>query len=141
MLGGPGGGGGGPRLGGGGGMNELLGVGVEPNGVGAPNGAGLFKPPDGSVGVGFGLTGVDLVAASIAFIFASLSLPASIMPDRIPVRNVEIGINNSKNFWSIGDIALSGCVTKIIEYKTTNTMPVSVSVKQTPMKNFRRAIN
>jgi hypothetical protein len=33
--------------------------------------------------------------------------------DSVPVKNVAIGIINSKNFWSIGEIAFSGCVTKI----------------------------
>ena len=107
MLGGPGGtfGGGGPRFGGGG-INVLVCAGLEPNGVGAdpkgvdaPKGAGLLKPPVGKVGVGFELTVVGRVAASIAFIFASLSsFPANIIPERIPVRNVEIGIKSSKNF-------------------------------------------
>jgi len=77
---------------------------------------GLGCPKDGVDPEGAGETGVGLVAASIAFILASLSpLSANIIPERIPVKNVEIGINISKNFWSIGDIALSGCVTNIIE--------------------------
>lgn len=117
---------GGTLIGGGGGVKEGL--------------AGLLGNEE--VGVGFGDTGAGLVAASRAFILASLSsLPANIIPDRIPVKNVEIGISISKNFWSIGDIALRGCVTNIIEYNTTNTIPVSVSVKHTPIKNLRRAIN
>ena len=59
---------------------------------------------------------VGLVAASIAFIFASLSpLSANIIPDKIPVRKVEIGTSISKNFWSMGEIAFKGCVTKIME--------------------------
>jgi hypothetical protein len=63
------------------------------------------------------------------------------IPDRVPVKNVAIGIINSKNFWSIGLIAFNGCVTKMIEYRTTNTMPVSVRAKQIPIKNFNLAIN
>ena len=57
---------------------------------------------------GAGETGVGLLAASSAFPLRSLSLPANIMPDRVPVKNVAIGIINSKNFWSIGEIAFSG---------------------------------
>jgi hypothetical protein len=57
---------------------------------------------------GAGETGVGLVAASIALPLRSLSLPANIMPDKVPVKNVAIGIINSKNFWSIGEIAFSG---------------------------------
>jgi hypothetical protein len=97
----------------------MLGV----DGVGA---GGLFHP--------------EFAACSAAFC-ASLSLPANIIPDRVPVKNVAIGTINSKNFWSIGEIALSGCVTKISEYNTTNTIPTKVNDKQTPIKNLRRAIN
>lgn len=108
MFGGPGGpddtGG---TLGGGGGAGGVNDA-DEPNGVGAPKGAEDILD-DGIIGlgptlgelddVGFGLTVVGLVAASIAFIFASLSsLPANIIPDKIPVKNVEIGIKSSKNF-------------------------------------------
>jgi len=90
--------------------NTSKGDGELPNGVGAlPNGTeealgdgiiGLGEGLDKPVGaVGFGLTVVGRVAASIAFIFASLSsFPANIMPDKMPVRNVEIGIRSSKNF-------------------------------------------
>ena len=56
-----------------------------------------------------------LFAASNAFALRSLSPPANIIPDSVPVKNVAIGIINSKNFWSIGEIAFNGCVTKIIE--------------------------
>ncbi len=49
-------------------------------------------------GAGAGDTGVGLVAASKAFILASGSLPASIIPDSVPVKNVAIGIISSKNF-------------------------------------------
>ena len=56
-----------------------------------------------------------LFAASNALALKSLSLPANIIPDKVPVKNVAIGIINSKNFWSIGEIAFNGCVTKIIE--------------------------
>ena len=59
-------------------------------------------------GTGAGETGVGLLAASSAFPLRSLSLPANIIPDNVPVKNVAIGIINSKNFWSIGDIAFNG---------------------------------
>ncbi|NDC22871.1 MAG: hypothetical protein EB078_08545 [Proteobacteria bacterium] len=49
-------------------------------------------------GVGAGDTGVGLLAASNAFAFKSLSPPANIIPDNVPVKNVAIGIINSKNF-------------------------------------------
>jgi hypothetical protein len=49
-------------------------------------------------GLGAGDTGVGLLAASNAFPLRSLSLPANIMPDNVPVKNVAIGIINSKNF-------------------------------------------
>ena len=117
----------------------------------APNplDTGAEKPDvEGTLGVkddgsffGAGDTGVGLFAASSAFALRSLSLPANMIPDRVPVKNVAIGIINSKNFWSIGEIAFNGCVTKIIEYRTTKTIPVNVHAKQIPMKNFRRAIN
>ena len=58
------------------------------------------------IGVG-GLSHPLLAACSAAFC-ASLSLPASMIPDRVPVKNVAIGIINSKNFWSIGLIAFKG---------------------------------
>ena len=69
---------------------------------------------DGSLFGGPETTG-GLFAASNAFARNSLSLPANMIPDRVPVKNVAIGIINSKNFWSIGEIAFNGCVTKIIE--------------------------
>ena len=52
--------------------------------------------PPGGVGVG-GLSH-PLFAASNACFCASGLLPASIMPDNVPVRNVAIGIISSKNF-------------------------------------------
>ena len=58
--------------------------------------------------VGAGETGGGLFAASSAFARKSLSLPANIIPDKVPVKNVAIGIINSKNFWSIGLIAFKG---------------------------------
>ena len=67
---------------------------------------------------------------------ASLPVPASMMPLSVPVRNVAMGMISSKNLESTGDIALSGCVTKIMLYNTTNTMPVKVMARQMPMKNF-----
>ena len=69
---------------------------------------------DGSLFGGAETTG-GLFAASNAFPLRSLSLPANMIPDRVPVKNVAIGIINSKNFWSIGEIAFNGCVTNMIE--------------------------
>ena len=87
---------------------------LEPNPLAA--GAGKLgvegmldgKNEPGASLFGAGETGVGLLAASSAFPLRSLSLPANIMPDRVPVKNVAIGIINSKNFWSIGEIAFSG---------------------------------
>ena len=88
---------------------------LEPNGFAAdaekPDVEGKPDEKDeleDETGVGAGETGVGLLAASSAFPLRSLSLPANIMPDRVPVKNVAIGIINSKNFWSIGEIAFSG---------------------------------
>ena len=83
--------------------------------VGVPNVALLLGVNvEGAFGGGPETVG-GLFAASSAFYLRSLSLPASMMPDRVPVKKVAIGIINSKNFWSIGEIAFNGCVTKIIE--------------------------
>jgi hypothetical protein len=101
----------------------------------------LDVPPKLGVDGGAGETVLGLVAACNAIFCASLSPPANIIPDKVPVKNVAIGTINSKNFWSIGEIALSGWVTKIKEYNTTNTIPNKVSDKQIPIKNFSRAIN
>ena len=60
------------------------------------------------VAFGAGDTGVGLVAASSAFACKSLSPPANMIPDSVPVKNVAIGIIISKNFWSIGLIAFNG---------------------------------
>jgi hypothetical protein len=57
----------------------------------------LLNPPELGV-VGAGLTGVDLVAACNAIFCASLSPPANIIPDNVPVKNVAIGTISSKNF-------------------------------------------
>lgn len=114
-------------LGGGG----IVGLGIageptEPGELGGDGGTpGLFTPD----------------AASIALPLKSLSVPANIMPDNVPVRNVAIGMINSKNLLSIGAIAFIGCVTKISEYNTTNTIPTSVNARQIPIKNFNLAIN
>ena len=88
---------------------------LEPNPlvVGAEK-LGVEGKPDEKVeledgaGVGAGDTGVGLLAASSAFPLRSLSLPANMIPDSVPVKNVAIGIINSKNFWSIGEIAFKG---------------------------------
>ena len=102
-------------------MGGLTGGGGIPfNGGGG--GGGTIKPPDGGdigigggaiiglcgnepphveedVGDGIGLTVGLAFAASNAFILASLSsFPANIIPDSVPVKNVAIGIINSKNF-------------------------------------------
>jgi hypothetical protein len=42
--------------------------------------------------------GADLLAASNALALKSLSPPANIIPDNVPVKNVAIGMINSKNF-------------------------------------------
>jgi len=108
--------------------NEFAG-GPEPNGVGAPNEGALGVNGFGAIGGVDDGGGADLEAASIAFALKSLSSPANIIPDNVPVKNVAIGTINSKNFWSIGEIALSGCVTKIREYNTTKTIPFNVNAK------------
>ena len=85
---------------------------LEPNGFAAgaekPVVEGMLDVRDAGSFFGAGETGVGLLAASSAFPLRSLSLPANIMPDSVPVKNVAIGIINSKNFWSIGEIAFSG---------------------------------
>ena len=55
------------------------------------------KPPDDGLGVD-GLGDPPLFAASNAFILASLSPPANMIPGSVPVKNVAIGMINSKNF-------------------------------------------
>ena len=80
---------------------------------------GLENPAGGVLGIGEklgdtlgvdggGETGVGLFAASNAFACKSLSPPANMIPDKVPVKNVAIGIIISKNFWSIGLIAFNG---------------------------------
>ena len=88
---------------------------LEPNppvvgaGAGKPDVEGMLDEKDDAGSLfGAGETGVGLLAASSAFPLRSLSLPANIIPDSVPVKNVAIGIINSKNFWSIGEIAFSG---------------------------------
>ena len=51
---------------------------------------------DGELGAGLG--GAPLFAASRALACRSLSPPASMIPLRVPVKNVAIGIISSKNF-------------------------------------------
>ncbi len=104
------------------------------------------NPPldDPPVDVGVELGGLDhpALAAVSACFCASLSPGlANMIPLSVPVKNVAIGIINSKNFWSIGLIALRGCVTNIKEYRTTNTIPNNVNDRQMPIKNFSRAIS
>ena len=85
---------------------------VVPNGfdTGAEKLDVAEKPDVDGVGsfLGGGETTGGLLAASNAFALRSLSLPANIIPDKVPVKNVAIGIINSKNFWSIGLIAFNG---------------------------------
>ena len=110
--------------------NALGAVAIPAAGVGAgvnPPNAGLLKlavaPPKlalalnplGAGVVGAGLTAGALLAASNALALRSLSPPANMIPLSVPVKNVAIGIINSKNFWSIGLIAFNGCFTKINE--------------------------
>jgi hypothetical protein len=97
-----------------------------------------------SVGAGVGAGaggGGGLFADSSAFALKSLSLPASMIPDKVPVKNVAIGIINSKNLLSTGLIPFMGCVTKMIEKRTTKTIPVNVIARHTPMKNFNLAFS
>ena len=123
--------------------------GVVPNPVaGAPNAVAplgdVLNPPFDNpplLGVGLGGRSHPEFAAFKAAACASLSPFDNMIPDNVPVKNVAIGIISSKNFWSIGLIALSGCVTNIKEYSTTNTIPVNVNARQIPIKNFNRAIN
>ena len=65
---------------------------------GKPGGA---NPPMAGV-VGMELTGracgTAPAAASKALAFKSLSLPASMIPESVPVRNVAMGMISSKNF-------------------------------------------
>ena len=86
--------------------NPLVGVGAEKLDVAGTLDEKVELVDEGVVGAGE--TGVGLLAASNAFPLRSLSLPANIIPDNVPVKNVAIGIINSKNFWSIGEIAFKG---------------------------------
>ena len=93
-------------------MNALGAVAIPAAGVGAGVNppAGLLKlifaPPKlalalnplGAGVVGAGLTVGALLAASSALALKSLSPPANIIPLNVPVKNVAIGIINSKNF-------------------------------------------
>ena len=90
---------------GGGGINDPPTDGVDTDGVEA-KGVGRFSPPENPPGVVGG--GADLDAASIAFALKSLSSPANMIPDNVPVRNVAIGIINSKNLLSTGLIPFIG---------------------------------
>ena len=62
---------------------------------------GVPNPPAAGV-VGMELTGLAWgtapAAASRARAFKSLSLPASMIPLKVPVRNVAMGMISSKNF-------------------------------------------
>jgi len=85
--------------------------------------------------------GGGLFAASNAFAWRSLSLPASMIPESVPVRNVATGIINSKNLLSTGLMPFMGCVTKIRLYSTTKTIPNNVKPRIIPIKNFKRAFS
>jgi hypothetical protein len=57
------------------------------------------NPPLPRLGLGvLGLGEPPLLAAFNASILASLSPPANIIPDKVPVKNVAIGMISSKNF-------------------------------------------
>jgi hypothetical protein len=139
---GGGGGGGMPDNGGGGG--GAMGGGAI--GDGGAEIAGLLNeggiPPVGELGdpplVG---GGADFEAASMALARSSLSSPANMMPDSVPVKNVAMGMISSKNLLSTGLIPFMGCVTKIRLYRTTNTIPNKVSPSTIPIKNFNRALS
>ena len=105
MPGGGGGGGGIPGMPGGGRPGAPI---MGRGGTGAPG-----APDKGGM---LGLAGVLAPeAASMALAFKSLSFPASMIPLKIPVRNVLMGTSISKNFWSMGEMALSGWVTNMME--------------------------
>ncbi len=61
---------------------------------------------------GAGDTGLALgtapAAASKALALRSLSLPANMMPDKVPVKNVAMGMISSKNLLSTGLIPFMG---------------------------------
>ena len=99
----------------GGGGVVLLAIAVES--IGAGMGAGMGAGGLGDTGAGELVTGggADFVAASMALPRRSLSSPASMMPDNVPVKNVAIGMINSKNLLSTGLMPFMGCVTKINE--------------------------
>ena len=96
------------------GVVPQLGAGAKVLAVFPPNGAapndGLLKlavaPPKLALAlnplglgvVGAGLTVGALLAASSALALKSLSPPANMIPLSVPVKNVAIGIINSKNF-------------------------------------------
>ena len=82
-----------------------------------------------------------MLADSSALARRSLSSPASMIPDSVPVRNVAMGIINSKNLLSTGLMPFIGCVTKIRLYSTTKTIPKSVSPSTIPIKNFNLALS
>ena len=72
---------------------------IGANGAGAKTGGAPLKLGVGVDGVvGAGDTVVGRVAACSAIFCASLSPPANMIPDNVPVKNVAIGIINSKNF-------------------------------------------
>lgn len=89
--------------------NGLVGAGAEPNAVEADGALKLaFNPPkladaenpllEEGVDDVLELTVGALLAASSALALRSLSLPANMIPLNVPVKNVAIGMINSKNF-------------------------------------------
>lgn len=105
-----------PAGGGGGGGVDAAGAGGGGMPAGGLNVAGLLNddtiplvlgepPPTG--------VGADLLAASMALPRSSLSSPANMIPDSVPVKNVAMGIMSSKNLLSTGLIPFMGCVTNI----------------------------
>jgi len=72
---------------------------------------------------------------------ASLPVPANMIPLKVPVKKVAMGMISSKNLLSTGLMALSGWVTNMMLYSTVNTMPTRVTAKQAPMNTLRRIMS
>ena len=100
-------------------LKEFIGAGPNDGAAaGVPNGelsalgaADLLNPK--FIGAGGAEGGGGLLAASNALARRSLSSPANMMPDRVPVKNVAMGMINSKNLLSTGLIPFMGCVTNM----------------------------
>jgi len=102
-------------------------------------------PVDCVTGMGAGAAGAVPLAAlapcAAPVMNASLPVPASMIPLKVPVKKVAMGIINSKNLLSTGLIAFRGWVTNMILYSTVNTMPTKVNARQPPINTFRRIIS